>query len=71
MRTTIEEKEYHLAPTCRNPRIIADLSPGGGCIVVLDDDGYGEHRAWVSESEADEPVALGMTDARRSEGGDA
>ena len=60
MRTTIEEHEYHLADAHRNPRLLPDTRPGGGWNVVLDDDGYGDHIAWVSDTEANELAALGM-----------
>ena len=60
MRTTIAEKEYHLF-SGRNARI---EKIGQDHYVVLDDVGYGLHRCWVCDTEAEELIALGLKDAR-------
>ena len=60
MRTTIAEKEYHLFSN-RNARI---ERVGQDHYVVLDDVGYGVHRCWVTDTEAEELIALGLRDAR-------
>ena len=59
MRTTIAEKEYHLQN--RNARI---EKVGQDHYVVLDDVGYGVHRCWVCDTEAEELISLGLRDAR-------
>ncbi len=60
MRTTIAEHEYHLSPAYRRPRIEPSITPGceDWYDVVLADDGYGEHRAPISPTEAQELLAM-------------